>query len=85
MKEKLFDFLNWSIATDMGDKKPVSHSNVRSNKNFVNLHGIAAIKLPDMKDYVLYHDENGNCFAIPLTYDKQPVERTITCDEHVTV
>ena len=83
-KDKLLEHLNFSIDTDMGEKKPISYTGVR-NKGFVNLHGIAAIKLPDMKDYTLYHDENGNCYAIPLTYDKPIVERTIVCDEHIVV
>ena len=82
-KDKLLEHLNFSVDTDMGEKKAMRYSSVR-NKGFVNLHGVAAIQLPDMKEYTLYY-ENGICYAIPLTYDKPVVERTIACDEHVTV
>jgi hypothetical protein len=84
MKEKLLEFLKFSLDTDMGEKSPIPFSNLR-NKGFVNLHGIAAVQLPlNMKDYTLYY-ENGKCYAIPLTYDKVVEERKIICDEQVLV
>ncbi len=83
MKEKLLEYLKFSLDTDMGEKSPMSFSNLR-NKGFVNLHGIAAIQLPNIKDYTLYY-EDGKCYAIPLTYDKVVKERKNFCDEQILV
>jgi hypothetical protein len=85
MTEKLKEHLDWSIDTDMGEKKPIAYSNLR-NKGFVNLHGIAAIELPSfLKDYTLFY-ENDKCYAIPVVYKKENVNsQTISDDEHVFV
>lgn len=83
MSEKLREHLAFSVDTDMGEKKPVSYSNVR-NRNFVNLHGIAAIELSDFKDFTLFY-ENGRAYAIPLRYASKDQNVSVTDDEHVTV
>jgi hypothetical protein len=84
MRDKLKDHLDWSLDTDLGEKKPISYTSLR-NKGFVNFDGIAVIELPNVtKDYTLYH-ENGKTYAIPLSYKVNTVPSGVTDDEQVSV